>query len=173
MDSFYSGNFEKNVALLEKDSMFQAVTLAYTVMAIIMMFEYFLVPRKFDVFITSISCFFYVIAFLIRIWGIKTLGKAWQTKLLSRQLITAKGPYRLMRHPVYFGFIIEIIAVPLIPGTYYALLYSIVIFLPLLILKTLLEEKHLLEVYKGEYREFMSEKWAFFPLQKKKGSLNA
>jgi protein-S-isoprenylcysteine O-methyltransferase Ste14 len=165
-ETFYSGKFEKHLQRLEKDWAFQAVALVYTTMAFIMIFEYFLVPRNFDVFLVTLGGILFFIALGLRLWGVKTLGESWQTKILPRKLITDKGPYKFMRHPIYIGVIIEAIAVSMIPGTYYAFLFAVFVFVPLMIVKAYMEEKDLLKIYGDAYKDYIKKRWAFIPLPK-------
>ena len=165
-ETFYSGKFEKHISRLEKDWTFQAVALVYTIMAFIMMFEFFLVPRTFTPFLVIYGGTIYLIALFLRLWGVKTLGESWQTKILTRQLITDKGPYKYMRHPIYFGVILEAFSVSMIAGTLYAFLFAIFIFASLMILKTYLEEKDLIKIYGDKYREYTQKCWAYLPLPK-------
>lgn len=166
IETFYSGNSRRNFDKIEEDWTFQAVALTYTVMVLIMIFEFFMVPRKFELLLVFVGSLIFVIAFCFRFWGMKTLGELWQTKSSMRELITNLGPYRYMRHPIYFGLILEVIAVPLIAGTYYALLFSFVIFAPLILLKVHLEEKYLFELYGNKYQDYARKRFALLPLPK-------
>lgn len=165
-ETFYSGKFEKHFSRLEKDWTFQVVALFYTIMAFIMMFEFFLVPRIFIPFLVIYGGVIYLIALFLRLWGIKTLGELWQTKVLTRELITDEGPYRYMRHPIYFGVILEVLSIPMIAGTFYAFLFAIFLFIPFIIFKTYLEEKDLIKIYGEKYKEYTQKRWAYLPLPK-------
>lgn len=160
-ETFYSKKIKKNLTKLDKDRCFIAVTLAYTAMVFIMMFEFFLVPRNIDLSIALFGGVIFFIALALRLWGVNTLGDSWQVKDPTKSLVTNKGPYKYMRHPIYFGFILEVLVVSLIPGTNFALLYAIVLFVPLILLKTYLEERDLLGAYKSGYQNYINEKYAF------------
>jgi methyltransferase len=63
-----------------------------------------------------------------RIWAIATLGRFWNTRILtipgSRPI--ARGPYRYVRHPNYAVVVIEILAIPMLCGAYWtALVFSV------------------------------------------------
>ena len=167
-ETFYGKTVQKSLSTLNEDFCFKAVTLAYTIMVFIMMFEFFLTPRKIQISIFLFAAILYFVSLTLRFWGVKTLGDSWRIQDFERTLITNKGPYKYMRHPIYLGFMIEVLVVPLIPGTLFALLYAVIFFIPLILFKTYLEEKDLLKAYKLEYQNYMMEKYAFMPLCKSK-----
>jgi methyltransferase len=56
----------------------------------------------------------------LRYWAIATLGEKWNTRVIVKPgdaPITA-GPYRFIRHPNYVAVAIELLAVPLVFGSY-------------------------------------------------------
>lgn len=161
IETFYSGRFEKNIDEVEKDTGFLAVTLAYIIMVFIMMFEFFIIPKRPIYFLSLIAGLVFCIAWILRIVSIKTLGERWQIAESERKLITDKGPYKYMRHPIYFGFILEVLAVPLVFFNYYAFLFSLLIFIPLIVIKTYLEEKQLIKIYGEKYKEYIKQRNAF------------
>ncbi len=62
----------------------------------------------------------FLLAQLLRVWTIKSLGRFWNTKIivLPKAKVVAKGPYRFIRHPNYFIVAIEIVTLPLIFSSY-------------------------------------------------------
>ncbi|MGA1791392.1 MAG: methyltransferase family protein, partial [bacterium] len=132
-ETFCDKKFKKILNKLNEDFCFKTVTLAYTIMVFIMMFEFFLTPREIQISFLLFVTIVYFLSLSLRFWGIKTLGDSWQIRDFNRQLITNKGPYQYIRHPIYLGFIIEVLVVPLIPFTLFALLYSIIFFVPLIL----------------------------------------
>jgi methyltransferase len=62
----------------------------------------------------------FVIAQVLRVWCITSLGRYWNTRIivLPGAQIVCKGPYRWMRHPNYAVVITEILVLPLIFGAY-------------------------------------------------------
>lgn len=75
--------------------------------------------------------------------------------VLDGQEVIKKGPYRLIRHPMYLGLTVSLVAAPLILGSWYMYGPVLAILGPLYG-RTLLEEKTLLGNLKG-YREYMNE----------------
>lgn len=70
----------------------------------------------------------------------------------KKQKVITTGPYSVVRHPMYAGIIPMFIFMPLALGSYWALIFFILI-IPLIILRTLNEEKVLLRDLKG-YKEY-------------------
>ncbi|MEH7250265.1 isoprenylcysteine carboxyl methyltransferase family protein [Neobacillus niacini] len=62
----------------------------------------------------------FVVAQLIRVWAIWSLGRYWNTKIivLPNVDVVKKGPYRFIKHPNYLVVSIELISVPLLFGAY-------------------------------------------------------
>ncbi|WP_325048681.1 isoprenylcysteine carboxyl methyltransferase family protein [Peribacillus glennii] len=58
----------------------------------------------------------FILAQACRIWVIISLGKFWNTKIivLPESDITAKGPYKYMKHPNYLVVAVEIIVISLL-----------------------------------------------------------
>ena len=73
--------------------------------------------------------------------------------------VATSGPYKLVRHPGYVGYIIMFFAIPLALGSLWALSFSIIITV-LLIIRTYLEDKTLKKELKGyaEYSELVKYK---------------
>ncbi len=70
----------------------------------------------------------------------------------KQQLITT-GPYAIIRHPMYTGMLLWQLFMPLALGSYWALIPSIVFFIPFLVLRIQGEETLLLRDLPG-YKEY-------------------
>jgi protein-S-isoprenylcysteine O-methyltransferase Ste14 len=73
--------------------------------------------------------------------------------------VATSGPYKLVRHPGYVGYIIMFLAIPLALGSLWSLSFSVIITI-LLIIRTYLEDKTLKKELKGytEYSELVKYK---------------
>ena len=70
----------------------------------------------------------YVALQAVRVWAIASLGPYWTTRVLTvpDAPLVARGPYRLLRHPVYAVVIAEIALLPLAFGAWrIALVFSL------------------------------------------------
>lgn len=70
----------------------------------------------------------------------------------SGQNVVTTGPYRIVRHPMYMGFITMFLCVPLALGSFYALVPA-TLFAASLVIRTHFEDKELHKEVKG-YREY-------------------
>lgn len=61
----------------------------------------------------------------LRWWTITTLGRRWTTRVLvlPGSPVVEGGPFRLLRHPNYFGVLLEIVGVALIGGCWRTALF--------------------------------------------------
>ena len=84
-----------------------------------------------------------------------TLKRFYSSTLVTRenhQLIT-QGPYRFVRHPIYFGVIIAILGVPLYAASLKgALVLSLLI--PIILYRIKMEEEMLTEYFGEEYQAY-------------------
>jgi protein-S-isoprenylcysteine O-methyltransferase Ste14 len=102
-----------------------------------------------------------------RYWAFRVLRHQWHVDVSDtsgeRHLVRV-GPYRLMRHPLYFGACLEIVGIPLFLGAWGALLFGVLIFIPLEVARGYYEERFLRELFGADYRRYADDVWAFFPL---------
>jgi protein-S-isoprenylcysteine O-methyltransferase Ste14 len=79
--------------------------------------------------------------YLITLWVMKENSFAARTvQVEDGQRVISTGPYRLVRHPMYSGAILMFLFTPLALGSWWALPNSL-LFIPLLVLRILNEEK--------------------------------
>lgn len=98
----------------------------------------------------------FLLAQLLRVWAITSLGYYWNTKILvvPQANIVQKGPYRFIRHPNYLVVMVEFFVIPLMFQAYAtACLFSILNML-ILSIRIKEEEKALMEVtnYKEAFK---------------------
>jgi len=103
----------------------------------------------------------------LRYWAFHTLRHQFHVDVSdtggARHLVR-EGPYRIIRHPLYFGACLEIIGLPVFLGAWGALLFGALVFIPLEITRAYYEESFLGELFGSAYRQYKDEVWAFFPL---------
>jgi protein-S-isoprenylcysteine O-methyltransferase Ste14 len=71
------------------------------------------------------------------------------------QQVCRSGPYRYVRHPGYVGFFFQALCVPILLGSYWALLFTIPVWI-LIIVRTTLEDRMLQRELVG-YQEYAQE----------------
>ena len=78
------------------------------------------------------------------------------------QTVISTGPYHYVRHPMYAGMLIFMVGTSLLLGSWHGILFG-VIFILLLIRRTILEERTLLKELPG-YKDYMAKvKYRFIP----------
>ncbi|MEH7305063.1 isoprenylcysteine carboxyl methyltransferase family protein [Neobacillus drentensis] len=99
----------------------------------------------------------FLMAQIIRIWVITSLGRYWNTKIivLKNAKIIQKGPYRFIKHPNYFVVTIELVVVPLLYDLYFTAGVFTILNAIILMIRIPEEEKALKELteYEGTFQE--------------------
>ncbi len=93
--------------------------------------------------LTILSLFFVFAGYLITLWVMKENSFASRTVQVEKgQKVISTGPYRLVRHPMYFGAVLMLLFTPLALGSWWAL-PGFLLAIPLIVLRLLNEEKML------------------------------
>jgi protein-S-isoprenylcysteine O-methyltransferase Ste14 len=90
------------------------------------------------------------------LWGLYTMHKL-KTNICPRKCtksITAKGPFRISRNPVYFGFSFAMIGVVFVWNTAWGVLTLVPLLLVMHFGVVLREERYLEQKFGDEYREY-------------------
>lgn len=131
--------------------------------------EYYIIKRcSVNYIISIIGLFMYFVALGVRTRCINILGEYYSIniEIRSGQALVKKGPYRFMRHPIYAVTILEVLGIPLVGNAYFSFLIALLCYLPILIIRTYLEEKELIKHYGDEYVRYQREVMAFLPFKK-------
>jgi len=106
---------------------------------------------------------------LFSAWGRYHLGQYWSgiISLKEGHRLVRTGPYKLVRHPLYTGFLSAVLATAIAATTYDALLGALLI-LTAYSLKIRREEKVLLNAFGEEYVQFKRETPALIPLPRRR-----
>jgi protein-S-isoprenylcysteine O-methyltransferase Ste14 len=98
------------------------------------------------------------------IWARLELGRNWSAAVTIKkghQLVN-QGPYSVVRHPIYSGFLLALLGVALIVGEVRGLLGVGVLFLSFW-LKLRMEERFMAEQFGADYRRYQSRVKALIP----------
>jgi protein-S-isoprenylcysteine O-methyltransferase Ste14 len=98
------------------------------------------------------------------IWARLHLGTNWSGAVTLKRghTLIRRGPYTIVRHPIYTGFLLALLGVALILGEVRGLLGVAVLFLSLW-LKSRMEERFMLEQFGAEYRRYQQQVKALIP----------
>ena len=72
---------------------------------------------------TGAAAFLFAVGMALRYSSMAALGPRWSTRVYTlpgSELVT-RGPYRWMRHPIYVGVFLELVAIPLLAGLWLTL----------------------------------------------------
>ena len=93
--------------------------------------------------LTILSQLLVFAGYLITLWVMKENSFASRTVQVEEgQKVISTGPYRLVRHPMYFGAVLMLLFTPLALGSWWAL-PGFLLVIPLIVLRLLNEEKML------------------------------
>jgi len=150
------------------------IFIAYPFIFILPVAEVILINRTINISITIIATIIYLIGIILWVRALKTLGPYWSMdiEISEKQPLIKEGPYRYMRHPHYLVIFLEIFGVPLIANAYYSLFILALIFIPLILLRVLNEEKALIKKFGEDYVNYKKEVWGLFPFPVFKKGVN-
>lgn len=107
---------------------YRVMTIFHTAFLVSCVAEPWLLQREFPGVAGLVALIFALLAQSLRYWAISTLGEKWNTRVIvlpGTPPITG-GPYRFIKHPNYVAVVIELVAVPLIYGSWItAVVFSI------------------------------------------------
>jgi len=109
-----------------------------------------------------------VLASLIFVMAaVRTLGKQWslQARVLEHHELIRRGPYRIVRHPIYTGMFGMLIASTLAHGHWLGLIIASIVYYLGTVMRIRSEEKLLREQFGSEYDEYAREVPAFIPMR--------
>jgi protein-S-isoprenylcysteine O-methyltransferase Ste14 len=91
----------------------------------------------------------------LAIWARRTLGKNWAGRitLAANQELVMRGPYRLVRHPIYSGVLFAILGTALVVGEVRAIL-GLLLMVTGVLIKLRREETALRQHFGGAYHEY-------------------
>lgn len=123
-----------------------------------------------DLVFVSVGAAVYGAGVALRYWAFQTLSHQWHvdvSDLGGERHLVREGPYRIMRHPLYLGACMEIIGLPLLLGAWCSLLFGVLAFVPLEVVRAYYEERFLRDLFGDAYRVYKGEVWGFIPFPKR------
>lgn len=100
----------------------------------------------------------------IALWSRILLGKNWSIAVQQKEdhELIQRGPYRLVRHPIYSGLLLLFTGHALIVGDYRAILAVVIVFVSFWF-KSKKEETMLTELFGNHYRDYQKNTKAIIP----------
>jgi protein-S-isoprenylcysteine O-methyltransferase len=93
---------------------------------------------------------------VLRVWAIHTLGRFFNFTVVIQEghRVVTNGPYRLLRHPSYTGMLLTRLGLGLALGTWASIAAVVLIPMPAMVARILVEERALKEALGEEYDEY-------------------
>lgn len=133
---------------------YQFLVMMHILFFLVFFFEKIAFSRELSPFWSLLGSLF-IMAQLIRVWAISSLGRYWNTKIivLPNVDVVRKGPYRYIKHPNYLVVFIELLVVPLMFGAYITAIMFTILNVMMLSIRIPAEEKALRELteYEGSF----------------------
>ena len=103
------------------EPVFGAMVALHTGILLSAALEVLLLRRPLVVALAVPALVLFVLANVLRVWVIATLGVHWNVRVVRSTQplgVVTSGPYRYVRHPNYVAVFVELAALPLIHGAY-------------------------------------------------------
>lgn len=145
--------------------------IAFSVTYLLLIFgsvgEYFLIPRKTNLWISGIGMGIVAVRIWLKWWAMLTLGEYWSVHIEIREphKLIKEGPYRYLRHPAYLSNLMAYLGIPLIANAFYTLIVVLLIYTPFNLIRLHLEEKELIRKFGEEYEDYRTKVPALFPIR--------
>lgn len=142
---------------------FAAMVLAHVGLVLLPPLEALTFPGEWPAAVRVAALGVYVAAQGLRYWAIRSLGAAWNVRahVTPALGVSARGPYRWIRHPNYLAVLLEFAAVPLALGSWRSFLVLDALH-ALVLARRIRREEALLFRVPG-YAEAMGPKGRFLP----------
>ncbi|QKS72255.1 isoprenylcysteine carboxylmethyltransferase family protein [Paenalkalicoccus suaedae] len=130
-----------------------------------------LVSREFGILATeqagiqTIGVVLVGLGIFLRYWGIMELGKQFTRDVQVRDgdKLVSKGPYRILRHPLYTGLFSIVLGFSVYTGSILGVVTALLFFTPLLLRRMQLEENMLIGAFGPEYKTWRESRYRLFP----------
>jgi len=133
------------------------LVLAYLSLNTIVIIE-LLQKRENNVFFSLIGLIVYFVSISYRREAIRTLGIYFRPDIsfVKDHSLCTSGIYSWVRHPYYFGAILEVVSIPVIFNSMLGLVFCLAINVPLLCYRVFIEEKALVDYFGDRYLNYAS-----------------
>ena len=118
-------------------------------------------------FVAAITVLLVLASLLFVAAAVHMLGKQWslQARVLEHHELIRRGPYRIVRHPIYTGMFGMLISSSLVRGHWVGLVIASVVYYLGTMMRIRNEEKLLREQFGDEYDDYARQVPAFIPLR--------
>ncbi len=112
-----------------------------------------------------IALIIYTLGLVLRYWSLILLGKNFSrdVEVTMDQELVSHGTYRYVRHPLYLGLFLLVIAVPLYVGNIIIFFLAIPLMFKSISIRILEEEKFMEETLGDRYISWKNKRYRFLP----------
>lgn len=154
---------QRKEALVEEPLLFPAMASLHAGLVLLPLLEVYFLDRPVVPALLSASLAALLIATMLRIWTLSTIGAVWNVRVLPPppDRVVTTGPYRYLRHPNYLCVIIEIAALPLLHTAVLSAIFLTILDAVVLFSRIRTEERALMQI--PAWREAFSGRARFIP----------
>ncbi len=111
-----------------------------------------------------VGAIMFIIGLIISISAQVTINTnySWTLEIREGHTLVENGLYKYVRHPIYFGGFIRVIAIPIYASSFSGFLLGL-LSIPLLNYRISLEERMLVEEFGEAYKQYRERTWKLFP----------
>jgi protein-S-isoprenylcysteine O-methyltransferase Ste14 len=111
-----------------------------------------------------VGAIMFIIGLIISISAQVTINTnySWTLEIREGHTLVENGLYKYVRHPIYLGTFIRVIAIPIYMSSFYGFLLGL-LSIPLFAYRISLEERMLVEEFGEEYKQYQKHTWKLFP----------
>lgn len=119
---------------------------------------------EFNTLNNIVGALLFAFSLVFRIWAHIVIDRSYSPTLEVRDdhRLVKHGPYKYIRHPIYTGTIIAVIAIPIFTSSIVGFVLAL-LSIPLFEHRIKNEEMMLIEEYGDEYREYQESTWKLVP----------
>src|SRR3989344_3459732 len=155
-ESFFTSK-EKKALKYHGDWTLILTSFLYLLAGLFIMSEFFILNRGLNVYLIVLGAIIVICAATLRRLSIVALGNQWaihalgESKLFSKHILTIKGPYKYIRHPIYLSYIMDLVGLSVLFGAFYSLVFIIMVNIPSYLSRARNEEKSSIRRFGPEY----------------------
>lgn len=121
---------DKKPFRVTEDWTFIAVGLSFTLMMYGVIFEFYFGSMGLGWYLSSGVGFMLIgLSIFFRYWAVKSLGDQWAIHLENigdkNRYLVKSGPYAIVRHPIYFAAMMEVVGIPLFFNAYKTIFFPL------------------------------------------------
>jgi protein-S-isoprenylcysteine O-methyltransferase Ste14 len=111
-----------------------------------------------------VGAIMFIIGLIISINAQMTINTnySWTLEIREGHKLVKNGLYKYVRHPIYMGTFIRVIAIPIYMSSFSGFLLSL-LSIPLFNYRISIEERMLIEEFGEEYKQYKEHTWKLFP----------